>query len=221
VEKIFLTASGGPFRGKTRDELAGVVKEAALKHPNWKMGKKVTIDSATMMNKGLEVIEARWLFGLSPQQIDVIIHPQSIIHSIVQFTDGSMKAQMGLPDMRLPILYAMAFPVRVPSHLPRFSFTEYPQLTFEPPDNKVFRNLRLAYDALEKGGNMACILNAANEAAVCAFLGDRVGFLSMPEVIEHCMETVHFIGKPTYEDYMHTHVESLAKAEEFIDKIKN
>ncbi len=221
VEKIFLTASGGPFRGKTRDDLAGVSKEAALKHPNWKMGNKVTIDSATMMNKGLEVIEARWLFGLNPRQIDVIIHPQSIIHSIVQFVDGSMKAQMGLPDMRLPILYAMGFPGRVASQLPRFSFTDYPQLSFEQPDNKVFRNLRLAYDALEKGGNMACILNAANEAAVCAFLSDRVGFLAMPEVIEHCMETIHFIEKPTYEDYLQTHLESLAKAEEFIDRINN
>lgn len=220
VEKIFLTASGGPFRGNTRPDLLKVTKEEALKHPNWKMGNKITIDSASMMNKGLEVIEARWLFNLDPSQIDVIIHPQSIIHSMVQFVDGSVKAQMGVPDMRLPILYAMAYPGRIPSALPRLSFSEYPSLTFEPPDKGLFRNLQLAYDALEKGGNMTCILNAANEAAVCAFLGDRVDFLAMSDVIEHCMGTVHFIEKPVYEDYIQTHHEALAKAEEFIGRPK-
>ncbi len=221
VEKIYLTASGGPFRGKTRSELANVTKEAALRHPNWKMGNKVTIDSASMMNKGLEVIEARWLFNLSPSQIDVIIHPQSIIHSMVQFIDGTIKAQMGLPDMRFPILYAMAFPQRVSSSLPRLNFADYPGLTFEPPDKLLFRNLQLAYDALEKGGNMACILNAANEVAVRAFLADRVGFLAMPDVIEHCMQTIPFIEKPLYEDYIQTHHETQAKAGEFLNKHNN
>jgi len=216
VEKVYLTASGGPFRGKTHAQLKNVTKEAALQHPNWKMGNKVTIDSASMMNKGLEVIEARWLFNLKPTQIDVIIHPQSIIHSMVQFVDGSIKAQMGLPDMQLPILYAMAFPQRVYSEIPRLTFADSPILTFEPPDKGLFRNLQLAYDALEAGGNMTCVLNAANEAAVRAFLSDRLEFLAMPEVIEHCMKTVTTIEKPQIEDYMHTHLETLAKAEEFI-----
>ncbi len=221
VEKIYLTASGGPFRGKTREYLNEVGKEAALKHPNWKMGNKITIDSASMMNKGLEVIEARWLFGLRPDQIDVIIHPQSIIHSMVQFTDGAMKAQMGLPDMRLPILYALGFPGRLSSDFPRFSFIDYPQLTFEKPDKGLFRNLDLAYHALEEGGNMPCILNAANEAAVYAFLNDRIPFLEMPDVIEHCMNAVPGIKKPSYEDYVETHKESIRKAEEFIINIQN
>ncbi len=219
VEKIFLTASGGPFRGKQRAHLVNVAKEAALQHPNWKMGNKITIDSASMMNKGLEVIEARWLFNLQPEQIEVIIHPQSVIHSIVQFIDGSMKAQMGLPDMKLPILYAMTFPERMKSDLPRFRFTDYAKFTFEEPDLELFRNLSLAYDALRQGGNMPCILNAANEVAVSAFLEDRIGFLRMPEVIEHCMHTVSFIKKPCYDDYVSSHIESIDRAKEFISHI--
>lgn len=220
VEKIWLTASGGPFRGKTREHLHLVSREAALNHPNWKMGNKITIDSASMMNKGLEVIEAHWLFNLKPDQIDVIIHPQSIIHSIVQFIDGSMKAQMGLPDMRMPILYALGFPNRLWSELARFNFTDYPQLTFEKPDKELFRNLALAYKSLESGGNMPCILNAANEAAVHAFLNNEVGFLEMTDVIEHSMHSVSFIKKPSYDDYVSTHGESIRKAEEFIINLK-
>jgi len=216
VEKIWLTASGGPFRGKSREHLHAVSREAALNHPNWKMGNKITIDSASLMNKGLEVIEARWLFGLKPEQIDVIIHPQSIIHSMVQFIDGSMKAQMGLPDMRLPILYALGFPARLPSAFPRFSFIDYPELTFEKPDKELFRNLGLAYDALAAGGNMPCVLNAANEVAVQGFLEEKVGFLEMTDVIEHCMKTVQFISRPSYEDYVETHMESIGKAEDYI-----
>lgn len=218
VEMIYLTASGGPFRGMTGSDLAGITKEAALNHPNWKMGKKVTIDSASLMNKGLEVIEARWLFDLKPGQIEVIIHPQSIVHSMVQFIDGSIKAQMGLPDMRLPILYAMAFPGRVNATMPRLSFSDYPSLTFEAPDKVLFRNLQLAYDALARGGNMACILNAANEVAVSAFLSDRVGFLAMPDIIEHCMQTLPFIEKPVYGDYIQTHHETIARAGEYLTK---
>ena len=220
VEKIYLTASGGPFFGKTRDQLAGITKEAALKHPNWKMGDKITIDSASMMNKGLEVIEAHWLFNLKPEQIDVIIHPQSVIHSMVQFIDGSMKAQLGLPDMKLPILYALSYPQRVLSNQPRFNFADYPQLTFKTPDKEVFKNLSLAYTALKNGGNMACILNAANEKAVSAFLNDRIGFLDIPEVIEQCMGTVSFIRNPRYDDYVGTHQEALARADEFIGHLK-
>ena len=193
-----------------------VKKEAALKHPNWKMGDKITIDSASLMNKGLEVIEARWLFDLKPEQIDVIIHPQSIIHSIVQFIDGSMKAQMGLPDMRMPILYALGFPGRLVSDLPRFSFLDYPQLTFEKPDKELFRNLALAYKALETGGNMPCVLNAANEVAVQAFLNEKLKFLEMTDVIEHCLQTVSFISRPSYDDYVATHKYSIEKADEFI-----
>ena len=220
VEKIYLTASGGPFRGKTREYLHMAGREDALKHPNWKMGNKITIDSASMMNKGLEVIEARWLFGLRPDQIDVIIHPQSIIHSMVQFTDGAMKAQMGLPDMRLPILYALGFPLRMSSDFPRFSFADYPQLTFEKPDKELFRSLDLAYKALEAGGNMPCILNAANEIAVHAFLNEKIRFLEMPDVIEYCMNTVPGIKKPSYVDYVETHREAIRMAEEFIINIQ-
>lgn len=220
VEKIYLTASGGPFRGKQRAHLLNVTREAALKHPNWKMGHKITIDSASMMNKGLEVIEARWLFDLKPSQIDVIIHPQSIVHSLVQFVDGSIKAQMGPPDMKLPIVYALTFPERVTTEFPRFSFSEYTQLTFEQPDKEVFRNLALAYEALSLGGNMPCVLNAANEVAVEAFLKTRIGFLALPSVIEHCMQTVSHIKKPVYEDYVQTHVETLIKANEFIKQNK-
>ena len=221
VEKIYLTASGGPFRGKTKEYLKSVTKEAALKHPNWKMGNKITIDSASLMNKGLEVIEASWLFNLKPDQIDVIIHPQSIIHSLVQFTDGSMKAQMSLPDMRMPILYALGFPDRIPSSFPRFNFTDYPELTFEKPNSELFPNLGLAYHALTTGGNMACILNAANEVAVQAFLCGKIGFMTMSDVIEHCMKSISFIQRPAYDDYVGTHQESIHKAEEFIKKMHN
>ncbi|MEI6436325.1 MAG: 1-deoxy-D-xylulose-5-phosphate reductoisomerase [Bacteroidota bacterium] len=221
VEKIYLTASGGPFRGKKRMELVDITKEAALKHPNWSMGHKITIDSASMMNKGLEVIEARWLFNLQPEQIDVIIHPQSVIHSIVQFVDGSMKAQMGLPDMKLPILYAMSFPARIRSDFPRFNFADFTKLTFESPDKDLFRSLALAYIALKEGGNMPCILNAANEVAVNAFLNGRIAFLGMPEVVEHCMKTAFFVQKPCYDDYVATHRETLERAEIFIKQSMN
>jgi len=220
VEKIILTASGGPFRGMQREHLAQVTREAALRHPNWTMGHKITIDSASLMNKGLEVIEASWLFGLKASQIDVVIHPQSIIHSMVQFVDGSIKAQMGLPDMKLPILYAMGYPARVASDMPRFDFTRYPQLTFEPPDRDLFRSLTLAYRALDRGGNTPCVMNAANEVAVESFLNDRISFLAIPEVIEHCMVTAPFIGKPGYTDYVETHQETLVRAREFIHKVK-
>ena len=208
IEKIYLTASGGPFRGWTKDRLLSVTKEQALKHPNWEMGAKITIDSASLMNKGLEVIEAKWLFGLKSEQIDVIVHPQSIIHSIVQFTDGSMKAQMGLPDMKLPIQYALAYPQRIVSDFPRFSFVDYPSLTFEKADNDTFKNLALAYKAMNKGGNMACILNAANEVVVDAFLKDKIGFLEMSDVIADCMEKSTFVANPTYDDFVSSDEES-------------
>lgn len=204
IEKIILTASGGPFRGKDRVFLETVKKEQALKHPNWEMGAKITIDSASLMNKGLEVIEAKWLFDLKPEQIDVIVHSQSIIHSIVQFEDGSMKAQMGLPDMKLPIQYALGFPHRLKSDFPRFDFINYPSLTFEKPDMETFRNLGFAFEALNKGGNLACIINAANEVAVDAFLHDKVSFLGMSDLIEKAMGKVHFIQKPTLDDYINT-----------------
>jgi 1-deoxy-D-xylulose-5-phosphate reductoisomerase len=204
VELIYLTASGGPFRGKDKAFLATVTKEQALKHPNWSMGCKVTIDSASMMNKGLEVIEAKWLFGLKPEQIKVVIHPESIIHSLVQFEDGSMKAQMGLPDMRLPIQYALTYPNRFKSDLPRFNFADYKKLTFEEPDPETFRSLALAYEALKVGGNMPCILNAANEIVVHSFLKDRIRFTEIPEIIEKMMQKIHFIPTPTYDDYVNT-----------------
>ena len=204
IEKIILTASGGPFRGKDRDFLEHVKKEQALKHPNWEMGAKITIDSASMMNKGLEVIEAKWLFDLKPEQIDVVVHPQSIVHSLVQFEDGSIKAQLGLPDMKLPIQYALGFPKRLKSDFPRFDFINYPNLTFEKPDPHTFKNLALAFEALKKAGNMPCIINAANEIAVDAFLKDKIGFLEMSDLIEYCMQTIHFIEMPTLEDYIET-----------------
>lgn len=219
IEKIYLTASGGPFRGKDREYLSTVTKEQALKHPNWDMGAKITIDSATMMNKGLEVIEAHWLFNLKPEQIDVIVHPQSIIHSIVQFEDGSMKAQMGLPDMKLPIQYALGYPLRLKSPFPRFNFIEYPNLTFEQPDTKTFRNLALAYEALKKGGNMPCILNAANEIVTEAFLKDEIGFLEMPDVIEGCMQKMSFVAKPAYEDFVETDREARVMAGKLITSL--
>lgn len=216
IEKIYLTASGGPFRGKDSEFLKSIKKEQALKHPNWEMGAKITIDSASLMNKGLEVIEAKWLFGLKPEQIDVIVHPQSIVHSIVQFTDGSMKAQMGLPDMKLPIQYAFSYPERITSSYPRFSFFNYPQLTFEQADTKTFRNLALAYEAMNKGGNAPCVLNAANEIAVEAFLNDKIGFLQMSDVVEKCLQKIDFINKPSYEDYVATDKETRIKASELI-----
>lgn len=202
IEKIYLTASGGPFKGFSMEQLANVTRADALKHPNWDMGAKITIDSASLMNKGFEVIEAKWLFGLKPEQIDVIVHPQSIVHSIVQFRDGSMKAQMGLPDMKLPIQYALNFPDRLPSTFKRFNFLDYPKLTFEQPNTKNFRNLALAFEALNQGGNMPCILNAANEVVVQAFLSDRISFLQMPEIIEHIMEKASYLKNPNLEDYI-------------------
>ena len=219
IEKIILTASGGPFRGKTRADLAHVTKAQALKHPNWTMGAKITIDSASMMNKGLEVIEAKWLFNLQTPQIEVVVHPQSIVHSLVQFEDGSLKAQMGLPDMRLPIQFALTYPDRVKSNFPRFNFMDYPSLTFEQPDLQTFRNLQLAFDALAKGGNMPCIVNAANEVAVAAFLRDEVGFLEMSDLIETCMSRATFILKPTLDDYVQTDTEIRKMAEEWLLKM--
>jgi len=204
AEKIILTASGGPFRGFGREQLRSVTRAQALKHPNWTMGAKITIDSASLMNKGLEVIEAAWLFGLEQHQIEVIVHPQSIIHSLVQFEDGSMKAQMGLPDMKLPIQFALGYPNRMRSVFPRFDFRDFGQLTFEQPDISTFRNLGLAFDALSKGGNMACILNAANEIAVDAFLKDQIGFLEMSDLVEDSMAKGTFLTQPSLEDYIET-----------------
>ena len=202
VEKIYLTASGGPFRGRDRKFLETVTSKQALKHPNWDMGAKITIDSASMMNKGFEVIEAKWLFDLKPEQVDVIVHPQSIVHSLVQFEDSSMKAQMGLPDMKLPIQFALTYPKRLKTSFERFNFLDYPNFTFEPADTKNFRNLALAYEAMNKGGNMPCIINAANEVMVEAFLKDQVGFLQMSDIIETCMQKASFISRPVYEDYV-------------------
>lgn len=208
IEKIYLTASGGPFRGFTQEQLATVTKAQALKHPNWDMGAKITIDSATLMNKGLEVIEAKWLFGLNPGQIDVIVHPQSIIHSLVQFEDGSMKAQMGLPDMKLPIQFALTYPNRWKADFPRFNFLDYPQLTFQQPDRQLFKNLDLAYQAMEKGGTAACALNAANEVAVQAFLDDKIGFLDIAEINERVMHDIPVTFNPELEDYVQVDRES-------------
>jgi 1-deoxy-D-xylulose-5-phosphate reductoisomerase len=204
IEKIYLTASGGPFRGKLRNDLLNITKAQALKHPNWEMGAKITIDSSSMMNKGLEVIEAKWLFDLSAKQIEVVVHPQSIVHSAVQFEDGSIKAQLGLPDMKLPIQYALGFPERLKNDFTRFSFFDYSNLTFEKPDFETFRNLQLAYTAMEKGGNMPCILNATNEIAVAAFLKDKIGFLNMSDLIANCMEKITFVSQPTLADYVAT-----------------
>jgi len=218
IEKIYITASGGPFRGKDRNFLSNVTKEQALKHPNWIMGAKITIDSASLMNKGLEVIEAKWLFNLDVDQIDVIVHPQSIIHSLVQFNDGSIKAQMGLPDMKLPIHYAMAYPQRIESKFPRFNFMDYPELTFSKPDLITFRNLGLAYDALRKGGNMPCIINAANEVVVDAFLNNQIGFLEMSDVIAQCMSDLPFIAEPALNNFLETDQHTRIFARELVTK---
>ena len=218
IEKIYLTASGGPFLGKDKNFLSSVKKEQALRHPNWVMGAKITIDSASLMNKGLEVIEAKWLFGLDVDQIDVIVHPQSIVHSLVQFTDGSMKAQMGVPDMKLPIQYALNYPDRLKNNFKRFNFLDYPTFTFQQADIKTFRNLKLAFSALKKGGNQPCILNAANEIVVEAFLHDKVGFLQMSDVIERCMEEISFIEKPELNDYLETDKHSRILAAELVTK---
>jgi len=214
VEKLILTASGGPFRGKKRNELEHVTVKEALNHPNWDMGAKVTIDSASLMNKGLEVIEAKWLFNIEASKIDVIVHPQSIIHSMVQFEDGSIKGQMGLPDMKLPIQYALSYPERIKSDFPRFNFHDYPALTFEQPDIETFRNLGLAFDALKKGGNMPCVLNAANEIAVQLFLEEKVSFLEMSDIIEACMAKMPYISSPFFEDYVNTDKETRKIARE-------
>ena len=220
IEKVVLTASGGPFRGRKASGLQDIKPEQALNHPNWDMGAKVTIDSATLMNKGLEVIEARWLFGLRPEQIEVIVHPQSIIHSIVQFEDGSMKAQMGLPDMKLPIQYALGYPNRMKSEFPRFNFMQYPELTFESPDIETFRCLRLAFDAMKQGGNSPCVMNAANEIAVAAFLNEQIPFTGIPGVIEQCLAQVPFIAKPGLDDLLQTDHETRAVAEDLITRVK-
>jgi 1-deoxy-D-xylulose-5-phosphate reductoisomerase len=208
IEKIILTASGGPFRRCSLEQLSLVKKEQALKHPNWEMGAKITIDSASMMNKGFEVIEAKWLFGVRPDQIEVVVHPQSVIHSMVQFEDGSVKAQLGMPDMRLPIQYAFSYPYRIQSSFERIDFTKCTNLTFEQPDTKRFRNLALAYEAMNKGGNMPCIVNAANEVVVAAFLRDEIGFLQMSDVIEQTMCKVSYINQPDYDDYVATDAEA-------------
>ncbi|MGV3640135.1 MAG: 1-deoxy-D-xylulose-5-phosphate reductoisomerase [Adhaeribacter sp.] len=215
IEKIILTASGGPFRGRDAGYLKTVTRAQALKHPNWEMGAKITIDSASLMNKGLEVIEAKWLFNLRNDQIEVVVHPQSIVHSLVQFEDGSIKAQLGLPDMKLPIQYALAYPQRLRSDFPRFSFSQFSQLTFEQPDTETFRNLALAYAAMEQGGNMPCILNAANEVAVEAFLQEKIGFLEMSDLIANCMAKVAFVAQPKLDDLVATDAETRAMAREW------
>ena len=216
IEKLLLTASGGPFRTWSMEQLQHATREQALKHPNWDMGAKITIDSASMMNKGFEVIEAKWLFDVAPSQIEVVVHPQSVIHSMVQFADGSVKAQLGTPDMRLPIQYAFSYPYRLPLTTERLDFSKLSSLTFEQPDPVRFRNLALSFEALERGGNMACILNAANEVCVSAFLKERIGFLQMSDIIERTMQKVDFIKTPTYEDYVATDAIARRMAEEMI-----
>ena len=214
IEKILLTASGGPFRQKTLEELATVTKAQALRHPNWTMGAKITIDSASMMNKGFEMIEAKWLFDVTPDQVQVVVHPQSVIHSMVQFEDGAVIAQLGIPDMKLPIAYAFSFPTRMRSMAPRLDFNQYSTLTFEEPDMERFRNLAFAFEAARQGGNIPCILNAANEVVVAAFLQDRIGFLQMSDVIEQTMRKASFIVNPSYEDYVATDTEARRLAAE-------
>lgn len=218
IEKVILTASGGPFRGFSRGQLAQVTRAQALKHPNWSMGAKITIDSASLMNKGLEVIEAAWLFDVKSSEIEVMVHPQSIVHSLVQFEDGSIKAQLGLPDMKLPIQFALGYPNRMKASFPRFDFKLYPSLTFEQADTKTFRNLGLAFQALEQGGNRACLLNAANEVAVAAFLEDQIGFLAMSDLNEYVMNQGTFIANPTLEDYIESDKLSRIMAQEWVDK---
>jgi 1-deoxy-D-xylulose-5-phosphate reductoisomerase len=219
IEKIILTASGGPFRGRNKEFLASVTKEQALKHPNWDMGAKITIDSASLMNKGLEVIEAKWLFGLSAEQIEVVVHPQSIIHSLVQFEDGSIKAQLGLPDMRIPIQFALSYPNRIGSNFPRFDFKQYEKLTFEQPDLETFRNLGLAYEAMKMGGTAPCILNAANEVVVEAFLKDQIGFLQMSDVIEETLSKMELVFTPKLEDFVATDHKARIISKELINKL--
>ncbi|HVG13455.1 MAG TPA: 1-deoxy-D-xylulose-5-phosphate reductoisomerase [Chitinophagaceae bacterium] len=216
IEKIILTASGGPFLGRKPNYLMNVRREHALQHPNWSMGAKISIDSATLMNKGLEMIEAKWLFNLTPEQIQIVVHPQSIIHSMVQFEDGSIKAQMGVPDMKLPIQYALAFPTRIPNQFPRLDFRKISSLTFEEPDYRTFRNLGLAVEALQKGGNLPCVMNAANEIAVYAFLKNRIGFMDMTDIIEKTMEKVSFLKTPTLEEYFESDGEARSYAADMI-----
>jgi 1-deoxy-D-xylulose-5-phosphate reductoisomerase len=218
IEKIILTASGGPFRGFTKYQLANVTRAQALKHPNWTMGAKITIDSASLMNKGLEVIEAAWLFDVEASQIEVVVHPQSIVHSLVQFEDGSIKAQLGLPDMKLPIQFALGYPNRIKSDFPRFDFRQFGSLTFEQADVDTFRNLGFAFKALDQGGNMACILNAANEIAVDAFLKEQIGFLQMSDLLEYCMSIGTFLGQPTLEDYIETDLLTRKMAQNWVEK---
>lgn len=216
IEKIYLTASGGPFRKFTTEELIKVTKAQALKHPNWDMGAKITIDSATMMNKGFEAIEAKWLFDLKPEQIDIIVHPQSIIHSIVQFTDGSMKAQMGLPDMKLPIQYAFTYPNRIKTEFPRFNFFDYPELTFEKPNTEKFKTIEIAYEAMHKGGNIPCAVNAANEIVVDAFLKDKIKFTEISEIIEKTVNKINFANRSDIDTYLNTDKEARIIAKELI-----
>jgi len=220
VEKVIITCSGGPFHGMDKETIDRVVPRDALKHPNWDMGAKITIDSASLMNKGFEVIEAKWLFGLKPEQIEVVVHPQSIVHSMVQFCDGSIKAQLGLPDMRLPIQYAFSFPERICNTFPRLNFADFPTLTFSAPDTKIFRNLALAYEALQKGGNLACILNAANEIVVEAFLKEKITFPDIWNVNELVMQKSTFIAQPTLDDYIATDSEARAYASEIVSKLQ-
>ena len=219
IEKVILTASGGPFRHLSHEQLATVTKAQALKHPTWNMGAKITIDSASMMNKGFEVIEAKWLFGVRPEQIEVVVHPQSVIHSMVQFEDGAVKAQLGMPDMRLPIQFAFSYPERVRSSFDRLDFMKCRELTFEAPDTQRFRNLALAYEALHRGGNLPCIVNAANEVVVAAFLADRVSFLGMSDAIEEAMQRMPFIASPTYEDYVETDAETRRFTESLLKQV--
>ncbi|GAB3872971.1 1-deoxy-D-xylulose-5-phosphate reductoisomerase [Hymenobacter segetis] len=216
IEKIILTASGGPFRGRTAQQMEAVTKAQALKHPNWDMGAKITIDSASLMNKGLEVIEAKWLFGLTNEQIDVVVHPQSIVHSLVQFEDGSLKAQLGLPDMKLPIQYALGYPQRLANTFPRFSFLDYPTLTFEAPDRAAFPNLELAFGAMRRGGNAPCVLNAANEVAVAAFLREQVGFRQMSDLVAECLARVSYLAEPILADLVATDAETRRIAAQLI-----
>jgi len=221
IEKLILTCSGGPFRGYSVKQLQQVTSRQALAHPNWDMGSKITIDSATLMNKGFEVIEAKWLFDLDPSKIEVVIHPQSIIHSLVQFIDGSLKAQLGLPDMRIPIQYAMCYPNRLANSIPRFNFMNYPELNFFTPDTKIFRNLALAYFALEKGGNLACVMNAANEVVVQAFLKEQISFLAISDIIEQTMNKIAFINHPELDDYINTYREAKIVATEMVKNYNN